>query len=137
MYAGLGDDDSRVAQTAKIIESNLLNTSPIGGVIRYENDNYFRSKSQYRGNPWAVSSLWLGRYYSSIGRKDDAEKLITWTMNRELSTGVLSEQYDPEDGQTLGVAPLVWSHAEMINSLLDTSLALKVDLDSNLLKPMS
>jgi GH15 family glucan-1,4-alpha-glucosidase len=126
MYAGLDADDHRVAQTAKEIESKLLNTSLIGGVIRYENDNYFRSKPQYPGNPWIVSSLWLGQYYASIGKKTEANKLLDWSVDRELSTGALSEQYDPESGQPLGVTPLVWSHAEMINSLLDLSIGPRV-----------
>jgi len=31
----------------------------------------------------------------------------------------LSEQFDPETGAPLGVTPLVWSHAELVNTLLD------------------
>jgi GH15 family glucan-1,4-alpha-glucosidase len=40
-------------------------------------------------------------------------------MARAQQSGALSEQFDPETGFAIGVTPLVWSHAEMINTLLD------------------
>jgi glucoamylase len=121
MFAGLPLDDPRLKSTAEQIEKRLLNTSPGGGVLRYENDPYFLAKKQYKGNPWIVTTLWLCQYFSTVGRDDDAHKLLDWALKRELPSGVLSEQFDPVDGSPLGVTPLVWSHAEMINTLLDLS----------------
>ncbi|MFI5212846.1 MAG: glycoside hydrolase family 15 protein [Candidatus Saccharimonadales bacterium] len=120
MYAGLAIDDPRLISTARQVEQRILNTSPIGGVIRYENDNYFLTKN-YKGNPWAVSTLWLAQYYAGTGAMGKAQDLLQWTLDRELPSGTLSEQYDPENGELLSVVPLVWSHAEMINTLLDTA----------------
>ncbi|HEY1645411.1 MAG TPA: glycoside hydrolase family 15 protein, partial [Candidatus Saccharimonadales bacterium] len=54
MYAGLDTDDPRLKSTADQIEKRLLNSTPAGGVLRYENDNYFLTKRQYKGNPWIV-----------------------------------------------------------------------------------
>ncbi len=119
MYAGLQLDDERLTSTAKHIEHRILNTSPSGGVLRYENDNYFLTKRQYIGNPWIVSTLWLAQYYISTNQLDKAQTLFEWTLQRELPSGVLSEQFDPETKMSLGVTPLVWSHAELINTLLD------------------
>ncbi len=119
MYAGLPLDDPRVASTAKFVEERILNTTPSGGVLRYEHDNYFLTKRQYQGNPWIVSTLWLAQYYAATDQKDKATELLNWCLNRELPSGVLSEQFDPENGAPLGVTPLVWSHAEMVNTLLD------------------
>jgi len=121
MFAGLPMNDERLISTVKQIESRLLNTSPSGGVIRYENDNYFLNKPNYKGNPWVVCTLWLGQYYSVSGATDQAKALLEWALERELPSGVLSEQFDSEDGSPLGVTPLVWSHAEMVNTLLDLS----------------
>lgn len=121
MYAGLALDDERLLSTAVEVEKRLLGTSPIGGVIRYENDNYFLTKRQYKGNPWHVTTLWLAQYYAGNGRTDEARNLLKWSLDREIESGVLSEQYDPENGAPLSVAPLVWSHAELINTILDTS----------------
>jgi len=121
MYAGLPLSDERLTSTAKHVEERLLNSSPSGGVLRYEYDNYFLTKRQYKGNPWIVSTLWLAQYYTTVGATDMAKQLLEWSLAHELPSGVLSEQFDPENGSPLGVTPLVWSHAEMVNTLLDLS----------------
>jgi GH15 family glucan-1,4-alpha-glucosidase len=121
MFAGLALDDERLLSTAKQVEERLLETSPVGGVVRYENDNYFLKKRQYKGNPWVVCTLWLAQYYASVNQADKANKLLDWAISRQLPSGVLSEQFDPESGAPLSVTPLVWSHAEMVNTILDLS----------------
>ena len=118
MYAGLSLSDERLVSTAKHAEARILNTSPSGGVIRYENDNYFLRKS-YAGNPWIVSTLWLAQYYASTKQDDKAQQLLDWALTRETHSGALSEQFDPETNAPLSVLPLVWSHAELINTILD------------------
>ena len=120
MFARVPLDDPKIASTLLCIEKRLLNTSPIGGVIRYEGDDYFLSKRQYKGNPWIVCTLWLAQIYLSCKRSDEAKALIDWSMSRQLTSGSLSEQFDPENGFAIGVTPLVWSHAEMVGTLLDT-----------------
>lgn len=119
MYAGLRMEDERLQSTAQHIEQRLLNSSPSGGVLRYEYDNYFLTKRQYKGNPWIVSTLWLAQYYATAGQTEKASGLLDWALQHELPSGVLSEQFDPETGAPLGVTPLVWSHAELVNTLLD------------------
>jgi GH15 family glucan-1,4-alpha-glucosidase len=119
MYAKLPMRDERLLGTAKRVEDELFRRGPIGGVIRYVGDDYFLGKPQYGGNPWIVCSLWLAQYYISAGRKDEAKGLIDWALERQQPSGILSEQFDPENGSSLGVAPLVWSHAELINTVLD------------------
>lgn len=118
-YAGLKADDERILNTAKKVEERLLNTSPSGGVIRFEDDVYFLSKSQYKGNPWIVCTLWLAQYYLSVGRNDEGRQLLEWAYARVLPGGALSEQFDPESATPLGVTPLVWSQAELLNTILD------------------
>jgi GH15 family glucan-1,4-alpha-glucosidase len=119
MFAQLPIEDSRIQSTAKAVEERLLNSTPSGGVLRYENDNYFLTKRNYKGNPWIVCTLWLAQYYIGMGERDKASALIEWSLSRQLPSGVLSEQFDPETGSSLGVTPLVWSHAELVNTLLD------------------
>jgi GH15 family glucan-1,4-alpha-glucosidase len=119
MYAGLALDDERLTSTVTHVEERLNNVTPSGGVLRYEHDNYFLAKHQYSGNPWVVSTLWLAQYYGSIGNIEAAKPLLQWAIDRELPSGVISEQFDPEDGSPLGVTPLVWSQAEMVNTILD------------------
>jgi GH15 family glucan-1,4-alpha-glucosidase len=121
MFAKLSLDDPRMSSMLKAVEQHLLNTSPIGGAIRDEHDGYFLTKQQYKGNPWIVCSLWLAQYYNSADRVDDARKLVDWALQRALPSGALSEQFDPESGFAISVTPLVWSHAEFINTVLDIS----------------
>lgn len=121
MFAQLPMEDERLTSTLQQVESRLLNTSPIGGVIRDEHDYYFLAKSQYKGNPWVVCTMWLAQYYLANKQNEKAEELVKWVMDRALPSGVLSEQFDPETGYAISVAPLVWSHAELLNTMLDIS----------------
>jgi len=104
--------------TLQRIENELLDVSPSGGSVRYEDDNYFKSEPSYRGNPWFVTTLWLAQYYSSVGDEAKTIKYLDWSLNHALDSGLLSEQVNPENGSIVGVTPLVWSHAELINTIL-------------------
>ncbi len=120
MFASLPLNDPQLVSTCRFVSERLLNSSPIGGVIRFEHDDYFLYKREYKGNPWAVCSLWLAQYHIETGNRAAADKLLQWVIDREYSSGAISEQFDPETGYALGVTPLVWSHAELINTILDT-----------------
>ena len=122
MYSGLRIDDPMITSTAKMVEQKILNTSPSGGVLRYENDQYFLEKQQFKGNPWIVTTLWMAQYYKYAGNKNKANELLQWALNKQLRSGVLSEQFDPETGIPKGVAPLVWSQAELINTIIDIEI---------------
>lgn len=123
MFAQLRPNDNQLTLTARAIENKLLDRSPSGGVIRYENDNYFRASTQYPGNPWVVCTLWLAQYYTFCGKNDAAQSLLDWVLHKQLPSGMLSEQFDAQSAQPISVTPLVWSHAELINTILDISLA--------------
>jgi GH15 family glucan-1,4-alpha-glucosidase len=122
-YRLFADDNLYVAKTAAAIEQKLLEQSPIGGSPRYEHDNYFESKPAYQGNPWFVTTLWLAQYYATNGNTDKASKLVDWTLSLQLPSGMLSEQVEPSTGVPISVTPLVWSHAELINAILDLQTA--------------
>jgi GH15 family glucan-1,4-alpha-glucosidase len=111
---------SNVEDTLSLIEEVLLDKSPSGGSPRYENDYYFRSEPEYMGNPWFVTTLWMAQYYARNGQKDKAIKYIDWALKNSLHSGLLSEQINPVDSRIVGVTPLVWSHAELISTILDT-----------------
>ncbi|HKU18409.1 MAG TPA: glycoside hydrolase family 15 protein [Candidatus Saccharimonadales bacterium] len=121
MFARLPLNDPRMQSTFEQVKTKLWNTAPIGGVIRYPGDGYFLAKQQYPGNPWIVCTLWLAQYFTSLGDDKQADQLVRWALARVLPSGVMSEQFDPETGYAISVAPLVWSHAEFINTILDAS----------------
>lgn len=119
MFAQLSLDDPRMRSTFEHVKNRLYNTSPIGGVIRYPGDGYFLGKGQYPGNPWIVCTLWLAQYMLAAGQTEEAQALTAWSRDRAVHSGIMSEQFDPENGSPLSVSPLVWSHAEYINMVLD------------------
>ena len=114
-------DVSKVENTAAAIEKYLFSKSPAGGTPRYEHDQYFTTEPPYMGNPWFVTTFWLAQYYIRIGKLDEAQLILDWSIEKTLPSGVFSEQVHPYYGSPLSVAPLVWSHAEFINTALDFS----------------
>jgi GH15 family glucan-1,4-alpha-glucosidase len=119
MFGGNEFDNSHLNGTATLIESILLDKSPSGGTPRYENDHYFASDPPYLGNPWFVTTLWMAQYYLRKRDPDRAKHYISWTLSHALQSGVLSEQVNPSTGEAVSVTPLIWSHAELINTILD------------------
>lgn len=97
----------------------LLNSAPIGGAPRYEFDHYFESNPAFLGNPWLVTTLWIGQYYIRKRNPESARELLDWTLLRTATSGAMSEQVHPISGMAVSVTPLVWSHAEFVNTALD------------------
>jgi len=119
MFGAKAFGSKAIRSTFKVIEDELLDKSPSGGAPRYEHDVYFVSEPPYLGNPWFVTTLWVAQYYLQLARTPEAERIVAWALERALPSGVLSEQINPTDSTPLSVTPLVWSHAELINTLLD------------------
>ncbi|MBP7858100.1 glycoside hydrolase family 15 protein [Candidatus Saccharibacteria bacterium] len=119
MYATKMIGAAPIRQTFNGIEKLLFNQSPSGGSPRYEHDHYFASEPPYMGNPWFVTSLWIAQYYLQMNRDEEAKTIVQWTLQHALPSGALSEQINPTTGEQMSVLPLVWSHAELINTLLD------------------
>lgn len=90
------------------------------GLPRYENDAYYRSAPDAPSNWWFIVSLWLAQYYLECGDENSAQRIISWVSSQAWPTGVLSEQIDPVSGSERSVAPLCWSQAEFISTILDT-----------------
>lgn len=112
-------DKSRLKSALATLDKELLQSAPSGGSPRYEYDRYFVSDPPHKGNPWIVTTLWIAQFYARVGMNEASLKLVDWAFARALPSGVLAEQFDPEQGNPVGVTPLVWSHAEVLNTLLD------------------
>lgn len=117
---GLYDiDDSLIHRAVATLEAKLLDKSPSGGLPRYTFDHYHSVRSESLGNPWFVTTLWFAQYLIEAGDKDRAKEIVRWVQGLMLDSGVLSEQINPETSEHISVAPLVWSSAEFINTVLD------------------
>ena len=119
MFGGESFDLARLQATATRIESVLLGQAPVGGSPRYEHDHYFESHPAFQGNPWIVTTLWIAQYYIRVNNFERAAYYVDWSIKHAMPSGVLPEQVEPSNGSPVSVAPLVWSHAELVNTILD------------------
>lgn len=99
--------DDRIKKTVRAIEDRL-DGFPAGGYGRYEYDSYIG------GNPWIVSTLWLGMYYAEIGEVDKAKDTLKWAVNNATNLGFLPEQVDKFSGNRAWISQLSWSSAMFI-----------------------
>ena len=106
--------------------SRLWVKTGIGGLARYEGDYYFRrvdDTDRVPGNPWPICTLWAAQWYiahaASDGALATALELLLWAARHALESGAMPEQVHPETGEPLSVAPLTWSHAEFVATVLN------------------
>lgn len=118
MYGLFATDSDEVNAAATTIEETF-NSNEVIGLPRYEHDDYRRDDGTSLGNYWFVTTLWMAQYYGEVGKSDKVQAALRWTLDHAEPTGVLSEQISPRDGASISVAPLAWSHAEFLSTLLD------------------
>jgi GH15 family glucan-1,4-alpha-glucosidase len=110
--------DKHVLETMNTLEEKLWINNSVGGMARYENDEYYRVSKKVQGNPWIICTLWLARWYiAKATLKNDLKKaldLLGWAKKNSSSSGILAEQIDPNNGNLISVSPLSWSHAEFV-----------------------
>ncbi|MFZ1250433.1 MAG: glycoside hydrolase family 15 protein [Candidatus Microsaccharimonas sp.] len=117
---GLFSSDSDEVQASIKTAADTFNTSlETPGLPRYENDPYRRSKPDINGNWWYITTLWDAQYNIEMNNKDKALQILTWLDTYFLPTGMMGEQIDPIDGAVISPAPLTWSHAEYLSTLID------------------
>ncbi|HEX2120238.1 MAG TPA: glycoside hydrolase family 15 protein, partial [Thermoanaerobaculia bacterium] len=111
-----------VEGTLRAIRERLTVQTEIGGIARYENDPYHRISSEpsrVPGNPWIICTLWLAEHAiataTSVDELQSALDAVRWARSKTTESLVLPEQIDPYDGQPLSVAPLTWSHAQLVS----------------------
>jgi len=117
--------DPRMAETVKAIQKQLWLKTPVEGCARYQNDVYHRpddSPADIPGNPWFISTLWLGEYFISRAKSlqglRKAIPYLEWCGENALPSGVLAEQVHPLNSSPLSVSPLTWSHSSYVWAVL-------------------
>ncbi len=123
-YFGAFDvKDEIVKNTMRFVEEKLWIDTSIGGVARFENDNYMRVSESVTGNAWFICTLWLADYRIAIAEnKEDLKgviELLEWTTKRALPSGVLAEQVNPLTGEPVSVSPLTWSHSTFVATVMN------------------
>lgn len=120
MFGLFSPSSDELTSAVATLKNTFLFNFDAPGLPRYENDYYSRVSDTVTGNWWFITSLWLAQYELEIGNDATAMRILDWTKDHMLSTGVLSEQISPLDDSLISVAPLTWSHAEYLATLLDT-----------------
>ncbi|MFH0769940.1 MAG: glycoside hydrolase family 15 protein [Candidatus Peregrinibacteria bacterium] len=117
--------DPRVVSTMRQLRSALTVHTPIGGIARYPHDVYHAQReptSDVPGNPWIITTLWNAQWGIALAKTpaelELARSALAWTQRYASSTGILAEQLDPYTGSPLSVAPLTWSHAVFVETVL-------------------
>jgi GH15 family glucan-1,4-alpha-glucosidase len=118
----MDETDPMFVATEKAVDSLLVNANtPVGGVIRYQHDQYFKS-TEY-SNPWFITTLWQAQRIlvkKSVTEEDFAKvkEYLAWVVKYQTKSGVLAEQLNPFSGAPLSATPLVWSHAVYVETVL-------------------
>lgn len=117
---GLFSINSQEVQQSRATLTRLLQTEPHApGLPRYEHDDYYAADPAGKGNPWVITTLWMAQYAFETGSSRDALTYLDWVVSVCLPSGVISEQINPYSKEFISVAPLAWSHAELISTMLD------------------
>jgi GH15 family glucan-1,4-alpha-glucosidase len=111
-----------VEGTMQAIRERLWVQTEIGGIARYESDGYHKISDELQrvpGNPWLICTLWHAEHViaraRSVAELQSALDLVRWARAKAPASLVLPEQINPYDGSALSVAPLTWSHAQVVS----------------------
>jgi trehalose-phosphatase len=108
----LPGDDPRVAGTIRSIESELRERST---VWRYRYDDGLPGEE----GGMHVCTSWLIGAHARAGEREEAEELLRVMLLARGRTGLLPEQFDPQQERGLGNHPQAYSHLGVINAVLD------------------
>jgi GH15 family glucan-1,4-alpha-glucosidase len=118
-------DDPRVVSTMKQLWEMLRVKTPVGGFARYPNDHYQEVVpvgGDIPGNPWIITTLWMAQWKIALATKtadlDEPRAMLEWALKYATPSGLLPEQMHPLTGAPLSVAPLTWSHATYVETVL-------------------
>jgi len=114
-------DDPRFRSTIAAIEAELLRGADRGPnrgygptLLRYDTDDGLPGSE----GGFHILTLWLADAYLVTGDRARAEQLYRGVVDAAGSSGLLSEQLDPESGGSLGNHPQAYSHLAVIHTAL-------------------
>jgi GH15 family glucan-1,4-alpha-glucosidase len=122
IFGVLPADDERMLRAIQVTKDKLSIMTPVGGIVRYQNDQYYRVGQDVPGNPWFITTLWMTQHSIMTAKSDkdldQARADLNWVERNAVSSGILSEQINPYTREQIGAAPLTWSHAEYIRTVV-------------------
>jgi GH15 family glucan-1,4-alpha-glucosidase len=120
LYAfGVMHPDDPILEKAvmETVKRTMVKTQ-VPGISRYEGDLYYTVDKNTPGNPWFITTLWLAEFLAMKARSEhelsEAKHWMSWAAKHALTSGVLSEQLNPHNGDHISATPLAWSHSEFV-----------------------
>ncbi|MBM3261331.1 glycoside hydrolase family 15 protein [Candidatus Kaiserbacteria bacterium] len=121
-FGVLPPDDPRLSRAFEGSVRTLSRGITIGGIARYEGDNYFRVDAEAVGCPWITTTLWYAEYLIANAHTDAdfdrVREIFHWVVRYAQPSGILAEQLNPKTGAQASASPLVWSHASYVSAIL-------------------
>lgn len=108
----LAHDDPRMLGTVAAIEEDLLQD---GLLLRYRTDHAVDSLPGGE-HAFLACSFWLVEQYALSGRVDDALPLMDRLVSFCNDVGMLSEEYDTDQGRQVGNTPQALSHLGLVRA---------------------
>lgn len=122
LFGVLPADDEMLVRAMAVTEEALTVRTPVGGIARYAGDDYCRASRDMPGNPWVLTTLWFAEYAIARAKTDKdldrARAILEWAVRVATPSGILPEQVDPYTRAPVNAAPLTWSHAEYIRTVI-------------------
>ncbi len=109
--------DPRVIGTVKLIEKRLLWD---GFVRRYDTSQTEDGLPPGEG-AFLACTFWLADNYVLMGRRAEAEALLSRLVGIRNDVGLLAEEYHPERRCFLGNFPQAFSHVALVNTAFNLS----------------
>lgn len=107
----IGHDDQRWVRTVEAVQRHLQRGAT---VLRYTYDDGLPGRMA--GS--VICTCWLVEALATLGRFDEADRLLEAVLSQAGPTGTLTEQFDDEASTALGNLPQAYSHLGVINAVL-------------------
>ena len=111
--------DPRIVTTVGIIEKHLMKG---GFLLRYRTAESDKHSVAGEG-AFLLCSFWLADYYSLVGRRGAAQRLLNRLMKIRNDVGLLSEEYHLEQHRLVGNFPQALSHVALVNTIINLNTA--------------
>ena len=122
LFGVMTPDDERLLRAVAKTKAHLTIATPAGGMARYDGDQYYRTGNDVPGNPWFITMLWYTQHTIALATSDHDLDMVradlNWVERNTLHSGILSEQLNPYTREQIGAAPLTWSHAEYLRTVI-------------------
>jgi trehalose 6-phosphate phosphatase len=116
LWGLLPPDDERFVSTVAAVERDLRHGPT---VYRYLLDDGLPG----REGGFNLMTSWLIDAYTLVGRPEEALALFNELCGLAGATGLMAEEFDPEQNRSLGNLPQAYSHLGLINNALNLAEA--------------